>query len=138
MRWYHLLISLLLLSICIIFYLSWIPEPQLGKVWFIPSFIARWADEKNNDSIRTAVPFVFLGILTGIYLAYRKGHWYGWLVSAVVLITIACIAEAGQFFLPHRSFDVADILWGSAGGIAGELLIAVVWLAARRIKSPSR
>lgn len=53
--------GLLVLGAGLVLYLSWLPMPKMGLVWFIPGGVAHWADENRNDTIRTAVPLVGLG-----------------------------------------------------------------------------
>ncbi|QMU27437.1 hypothetical protein [Adhaeribacter radiodurans] len=36
-----------------------------------------------------------------------------------VLTIFVLIAEAGQLFIPYRSFDWLDVIWGSMGSLFG-------------------
>jgi hypothetical protein len=45
----------------LICYLSWIPDPQLIHVSFIPSWLGEWADSFSR--LRTGCPFVILSFL---------------------------------------------------------------------------
>ncbi|RDC66102.1 VanZ family protein [Adhaeribacter pallidiroseus] len=117
-----LILMLALFGTALIFYLSWLPQPKLGLNWFIPDWLATWADARTNDTIRTAVPFVFLGILTGIWLTMVRYPWHSWFTSWLVLVVIVLVAELGQLLLPYRSFDWWDIIWAAIGAIIGLIM----------------
>jgi hypothetical protein len=108
---------LLAIGVGIVFYLSWLPSPDLSQQWFMPGWLGRWTNE--HDRMRTAVPFFFLGILTGIVLEQKKRSWRRWLWAWLGLVATVSIAETGQLFLPHRVFDLFDIVWGAFGAFTG-------------------
>lgn len=110
-------LALLATGVFIVFYLSWLPQPDLSKIWYMPLWLGRWTNA--HDTLRTAVPFIFLGLLTGGWLAQSKRPWRWWLCTWLGLVTVVAIAEFGQLFLPHRVFDWRDIAWGVIGGITG-------------------
>jgi hypothetical protein len=114
-----LLLILTLLGIALVFYLSWLPQPKLGLNWFIPNWLATWADTNSNGALRTGVPFVILGILIGTGLKIKGYPWYTWAAFWLVLTLVVLIAEFGQFYLPYRSFDVWDVVWGATGAVVG-------------------
>jgi len=91
----------------------------MEDVWFIPSWVSSWADERRNDTLRTAVPFVALGWLAGGWLWGQRRPWRQWLWVWAMLVGLVLVAEAGQVFMPERSFDLADIGWGAAGALLG-------------------
>jgi hypothetical protein len=103
----------------LVLYLSWRSQPSMGQVWFVPKWLAHWADERANDAIRTAVPLVLLGVLIGISLAWKNRPWTRWVASWAAMTGLVALAELGQLFLPHRSFDPLDIAWGAAGALVG-------------------
>lgn len=103
----------------LVLYLSWQPQPQMAAVWFIPKWLATWADENRNDTFRTAIPFVALGWLAGGWLAKENSPWRHWLLAWSVLIGLVIVAEVGQLFLTKRSFDLGDIGWGTTGALLG-------------------
>ena len=109
-------------GIALVFYLSWLPQPKLSLTWFIPDWLATWADSGNNATIRTGVPFIFLGIVTGAWLSLKNYAWYIWLAAWFGLMVVVIFAEVGQLFLPHRSFDWWDVAWGVAGAIVGLII----------------
>lgn len=111
--------SLLLLGAGLVLYLSWQAAPQMSTDWFVPSWVAHWADEQANDTIRTAVPFVALGWLVGGWLSQQHRPWRQWLPHLAGLVGLVVVAELGQLFLKNRSFDVRDIGWGAAGAVLG-------------------
>ncbi|RAJ94148.1 VanZ like protein [Larkinella arboricola] len=122
------------LGIALIFYLSWVPDPHMSFVWFLPEWVAHWADVKKNADLRTAVPFVFLGFMVGTWLS-RSGHPWSWWVLAVLGLTlVAVVAEAGQLVLPQRHFSWADILWGAAGSGLGLLMAFLLLYINRQLK----
>ena len=122
------------LGVALVFYLSWVPDPHMSFVWFLPKWIARWADIKRNEDLRTAVPFVFLGFLVGTWLSRSQRPWVWWVLSMLGLIVVAAVAEAGQLVLPRRHFSWADILWGAAGSGLGLLGALVLMYINRQIK----
>jgi VanZ family protein len=114
-----LLLVLGLLGIALVFYLSWLPQPRLSLTWFMPHWLAAWADAPSHNTVRTGVPFIFLGLLAGGWLslaAYPRGSW---LVCWLGLIGVAILAELGQLFLPYRIFDWWDVAWGATGAMVG-------------------
>lgn len=115
-RWltYVILYMLFILGIMSVLYFSWIESPRFSLNNFVPKWIANWADKHANDNIRTAVPFVFLGILTSSFLILRK-RFSLWLISWLMLVVLVIIAELGQLLLPLRSFDLKDVYWGALG-----------------------
>ncbi|MFD2573286.1 hypothetical protein ACFSUS_21775 [Spirosoma soli] len=129
--------SFLLLGVIIVFYFSWIPEPRLGLSKSLPGWISRWTDNDANMNLRTAIPFVFLGLVAASWLLKAKRLWYWWVSAWLGLVTIVVIAEAGQLLLPRRHFDWGDIAWGAAGSAAGMLLLAIPILFIRLIKTAS-
>jgi hypothetical protein len=103
----------------LVLYLSWQPHPQMATDWFIPSWVANWADEGRNHAIRTAVPFLVLGWLIGGWLSMKNRPWLQWPLAWVGLTALVVVAEVGQLFLKSRLFDLRDIGWGMAGGLLG-------------------
>jgi hypothetical protein len=114
---------LVALGIALVFYLSWVPNPDMALVWFVPDWIANWTDARSNGDLRTAVPFVFLGLISGVWLFRSKKSAVWWLATLVALTGIAAVAEMGQIAMPHRHFSWADIGWGGMGSFLG-LLVA--------------
>ncbi|GAB3807203.1 hypothetical protein GCM10028819_43620 [Spirosoma humi] len=100
-------------------YLSWLPKPQLGLMWFIPDWLATWTDANENETLRTGVPFVILGLIIGSWLQKMNYSWYYWAASWLGLVTVVLLAETGQLFLPQRRFDWWDVIWGATGAILG-------------------
>lgn len=111
--------GLALLGAGLVLYLSWRTHPRMEDVWFIPDWVSAWADERRNDTLRTAVPFVALGWLVGGWLWVQGRPWQQWLWAWVALVALVSAAEIGQVFMPERSFDLADIAWGAAGALLG-------------------
>lgn len=116
MRWVYVL---LLVGIGLVFYLSWVPDPHLRKIGFIPNWLSSWTDKRANENLRTGVPFVFLGLMTGLLSKKQLLSLRHWIVSWLFLIGVVILAEAGQLFLPHRYFSWGDIIWGTIGSLIG-------------------
>lgn len=95
---------------------SWAPDSRMTELRWLPEWIARLADRDPN--IRTAVPFVPLAFLLMRGFA-RCG--LKWPVAGTLLVCGACLglSELGQVFLPSRTADVADLLWGGVGILLG-------------------
>lgn len=111
--------ALALVGAGLVLYLSWRTHPRMEDVWFIPDWISAWADERRNDTLRTAVPFVALGWLVGGWLTWQRRPWRQWLWAWAALVGLVIVAEIGQVFMPERSFDLGDIGWGAAGALLG-------------------
>jgi len=105
----------------LIFYLSWISDPDLRKIGFLPGWLTNWTDAQENATIRTGVPFLFLGVILGMKGIYINANLKWWSIALALLMLIVLIAEFGQSLLPFRNNDVKDILWGVAGSFAGLL-----------------
>ena len=101
-----------LILVILICYLSWIPDPQLIHVPFIPSWLGKWADSFTR--LRTGCPFIILSFL----FAFNISSKYNALISFCLLVLVEWI----QLFIPHRHFDLHDIFWGFAGILLGILL----------------
>ncbi|MCF7676100.1 MAG: VanZ family protein [Akkermansiaceae bacterium] len=98
---------------------SWAPDSQMTKLRWIPGWAARLADRDPN--IRTAIPFIPLAFLLVRGFVWRGVKWpLGW----AVLVSGVCLglSELGQRFLPHRTADVNDLMWGGAGIALGTVL----------------
>jgi hypothetical protein len=121
----RVLYSLVAIGAGLVLYLSWQTHPQMAAVWFIPHWLAVWADENRNDTIRTAVPLVALGGLVGTWLAGQNRPWRQWLAAWAALAALVVLAEVGQLFLSSRSFDLGDIGWGIAGALLGMSTVAM-------------
>jgi hypothetical protein len=111
--------GLSLLGAGLVLYLSWRTHPRLADVWFMPKWLSAWTDERQNDTLRTAVPFVALGWLAGGWLWAQRRPWRQWAWAWVGLVGLVSVAEIGQLFQAERSFDLADIAWGAIGALLG-------------------
>jgi VanZ family protein len=103
--------------VVLVFYFSWVADPAMVAIKWLPVGVAKWAD--RHDTLRTGVALVPLGLLVGILLVVggrlRRDWWRGWFAMAGVVV----MAEVGQLFTPRRVFDLKDILWGIAGAAVG-------------------
>ncbi|NML66600.1 VanZ family protein [Hymenobacter sp. RP-2-7] len=130
--------SLLLLGAGLVLYLSWQSHPKMATDWFIPAWVASWADKQQNDTLRTAVPFVALGWLLGGWLAFKNSPWRQWLLAWAGLVALVSTAEVGQLFRADRSFDLKDIGWGAAGALLGLGTVAALWGLRQAVKLARR
>ncbi len=120
-----LLGSIVTAGVALVLYLSWLPQPKLGLMWFMPDWLAGWTDANQNDTLRTGVPFVGLGVVIGIWLTKSTYAWFKWVAAWLSLVALVLVAEIGQLYLPNRSFDWLDIAWGATGALAGLSTAAV-------------
>ncbi len=95
---------------------SWAPDSRMTELRWMPEWLARLADRDPN--IRTAVPFIPLAFLLMRGFA-RCG--LKWPLAWAVGVSGACLglSELGQLFLPLRTADVMDLLWGGMGILVG-------------------
>ena len=118
-----MLLTLSGVLIALILAVSRAPESQMTQLSWLPGWLANLADRDPN--IRTAVPFVPLTFL--LSLGLRKCRVKRALLWSVTVCGLCLVlSELGQRFIPHRTADVKDLLWGG-GGIA--LGTALVWAA---------
>lgn len=110
----------ILLIIASVIILSWLPHSDIGNLPIFRKSVGRWINHFGN--LRTAVPFVFLGILGELNLFTKWSGIRKRIVLLISLILVVTIAETGQLLLPYRYFDWADIGWGFAGSIFGIFL----------------
>jgi hypothetical protein len=95
---------------------SWAPDSRMTALRWIPSWLANWADRDPN--LRTAIPFIPLAFLLvrGFAMSNLKRP-LAWAVG----VSGVCLAfsELGQVFLPLRTADLMDLLWGGVGILLG-------------------
>ncbi len=96
-----------------IFYFSWVPSPELGQTGVLPFWLSEWTDANHN--LRTAVPFLILGIVS-VLLHFKK--------SLMLRLGIlgAFVVESVQLLLPQRTFDLADVAFAIIGLIVGMVI----------------
>ena len=121
----RLLTTILIVGAAIICYLSWLPNPHLSTYGFFPAAIGQWVDADAHVNNRTAIPFLPLGLLSGVWLVLTKQPLQQWVGLCLGFMGIVLVAEMGQLDLPNRHFDWGDIAWGTAGALGGMALGAV-------------
>lgn len=94
-----------------VLYFSWVNSPNLATTGLLPRWLTNWSDDYHNDTRRTAVPFIFLGIIVGFHLLMGKAKTKVWALYYVLMVLLVCLAEFVQIFLPKRVFDIRDIVW---------------------------
>lgn len=115
-----------------VLYLSWLPEPRLGEQVPMPGMLSLWVDAAANQNLRTAVPFLLLGGVSGTALAAANARRGRWFLHGALMVGLAAMAELGQLLIPARTCDPGDIAWAAAGAAAG---LAAAWIAGRAVRS---
>lgn len=95
-----ILFLIFLLGALVVFYFSWKGNPDLEESWWMPHWVVVWGNE--NFNLRTAVPFVGMGLMLG-YMIRRRFLYF--LCCWLAMVALVVIAEVGQLYLPGRSFD---------------------------------
>ncbi len=115
--------AMAVLLIALILVASWSPDSRMAAQPWLPGWAAEWADRDPN--IRTAIPFIPLAFLLTLGFAWQGCKWP---VLGTVLVCGLCLglAEVGQVYLPARTADAADLIWGAAGISAGLVLAWVM------------
>ena len=114
-----LLYGLIAVGILMVFYLSWIPNPKIGDQVYLPNWLGEWTDAQQNDTIRTGVPFLGIGIVLGFYLQHKNAALKAWCLALLLLTLVGILSELGQLFMPLRSCDIRDIFWAFVGSLIG-------------------
>ena len=120
-----LLYALLLGGAAIICFLSWLPNPRISTYGFFSQEIGHWVDADAHVNNRTAIPFLAMGLFSGVWLVFTKQPLQQWIGVCLGFMGIVLVAEMGQLHLPNRHFDWGDIAWGTAGGLGGMVVGAV-------------
>ena len=115
-----LLVLATLFGIFLVFYFSWLPNPDIGYKSYFPEWLGQWTNA--NANLRTAVPFLFLGTIAEIWFYDGRNVLKKRTLIFLAASLVVTAAEVGQLFLPKRTFDLRDIGWGIAGTVAGILI----------------
>lgn len=115
----RMLSILILFCIITIFLFSWFPNPRISTYGFFPQALGQWVDADANINLRTAIPFLGMGLFSGIWLVFTRQHWLYWVGCGLGFLSIVFVAEVGQLVLPNRHFDWGDVAWGTAGALGG-------------------
>ncbi|MBK0368790.1 VanZ family protein [Flavobacterium agrisoli] len=117
---------LLLFVIALVFYFSWLSDPNFSNENYLPRWLLNWSSHYYN--LRTAVPFLALGFLLEINSEYKTdkdGHHStkpNFIQNIGIAGIIVCLAEGGQFLIQSRSPDLADVFYGIIGSVVGALM----------------
>jgi capsular exopolysaccharide synthesis family protein len=120
----------LLFVITVIFYLSWLPDPSLKEVTYLPKWILKWSNENYN--LRTTIPFLAVGYLLEVLttqINFKEGSVhrnFNLLQNLGIATLIVGIAEGGQFLIQKRSPDLMDVFYGIIGSILGSLIFILL------------
>ena len=110
------------LLIFLILVVSWAPDSRMTELHWLPGWIAALADRDPN--IRTAVPFIPVAFFLSLGFSWNEvkspARW-----TMGVCGVCLFLSEFGQIFLPHRTADVRDLLWGMAGTGVGAAIARV-------------
>lgn len=111
--------------------LAFMPEPEIKRLGFVPRGIAVFFD--RNDFLKNLLGFgaLRLALAAGLApFAFARG-WRGSVRVTVWSLGLVAGLEAGQMFLPRRSFDWNDIWAGGLGVIATGAFLAMAGWAVR-------
>lgn len=122
------------IGILLILGLSWQSSPNLKGLPLIPSWLYNWTDNYNNGRIRTAVPFIFLSLVIGLWFCIKRVSWRYYSIAWAILTGVVVLAEFGQYFIPLRDVDLKDIFWGSFGSGIGLGSLFIVQSSLRLLK----
>ena len=129
---------ILFIGVGFILFLSWRPDYDFKHLWFIPGWLSEWTDNHANGNIRTAVPFLFMGLCSGFLPSLHPRPVYRWLIWWGILVAIVIIAEAGQLLIPTRFFSFEDIGWGATGALVGIVISILITSVLNRISLPGK
>ena len=118
-----LLFVVISLSVAMVFYFSWLPDPTFKTEEYIPLWLQQWSS--TNYNLRTAIPFVFLAFIIELFFLLRlketrfSARFQTSVATVCSCIFIVCFAEAGQYFTATRTPDVMDVFFGLFGSAIG-------------------
>ena len=114
----YLLITSSVIMTGVIFYFSWVPDPNIGNLVILHDhWFSDWINEYGN--LRTAIPFFVFALF--FEFLYPWNSLKSRIILIVVSLIIVFIAETGQLLLPNRHFDLMDIVFGLSGTALGLL-----------------
>lgn len=121
----RIVVFLLFIVVGVVFYYSWLPDPNMRSETYLPQWLLDWSNYHYN--LRTAIPFIVFGYLLEVY-SYRKTSNKMDLNKSLIFIQnigisalVVSIAESGQFLIQNRSPDIKDIYFGIIGSLIGGL-----------------
>ncbi len=107
--------AIIAVTICCVFYFSWLNNPNFSKNALVPFWLNNWSN--LHGQLRTGLPFIPLGF---IFNTYRK-KWKFSISGILLCFAVAVIAEFGQFFIPTRFPDTMDIFYAMLGSFIGSI-----------------
>lgn len=110
----------ILLLIIVIFYFSWLKNPNFDHISVIPIWLNNWSN--LHGRLRTAVPFIPLGFILNTY----RTKWKLSISGILICFMLVVIAELGQYFIPTRYLDIFDVLSGIFGSLLGMLIHLII------------
>jgi glycopeptide antibiotics resistance protein len=110
----------ILLLIIVIFYFSWLKNPNFDHISVIPIWLNTWSN--LHGRLRTAVPFIPLGFILNTY----RTKWKLSISGILICFMLVVIAELGQYFIPTRYLDIFDVLSGIFGSLLGMLIHLII------------
>ncbi|HEY1196074.1 VanZ family protein [Flavobacterium sp.] len=122
---HKIVLVLLFLVVCMVFYFSWLSDPSLSTETYLPGWLLNWSNHYYN--LRTAVPFVAVGFLLELYTEQNtinevnNNKKINFIQNIIIAAVIVSVAEGGQFLIQRRSPDLMDIFYGIVGSLIGAL-----------------
>ncbi|WP_374761222.1 VanZ family protein [Flectobacillus roseus] len=113
------------LIISLVMLLSWIDNPALSELRYMPVWLGEWCDQYPRA--RTGVPFFFLAL----FLSLIRSENINWILSLSLFVVFV---EIIQLFIPNRHCDIFDIFFGWIGIIIGFLIVKLYFVFLRIIK----
>lgn len=102
-KWSQIAFLLWCISICIVIYLSLIPQVEFP------------VDFWNADKVYHCAAYAWLAMLSMMSFPHRRFA----LSAALSMILLGVMLEIGQYYIPGRSFSFLDITANSLGVILG-------------------
>lgn len=125
-----IVLFLLFFVVGIVFYYSWLSDPNMASETYLPYWLVHWSN--HNFNLRTAVPFVAFGYLLEAYSHQKNFNKMDVNKNLIVIQNLGVagivvfIAECGQFLIENRSPDLMDIYYGIIGSLVGALAYKLV------------
>ncbi|GEC72331.1 VanZ like family protein [Flavobacterium flevense] len=121
--------TLLIVSL-LVFYYSWLPDPNMKSEAYLPKWILDWSNKNYN--LRTGVPFVPFGYFLAAYSQMMNSDKPELNTNLIFIQNlgvagiVAFIAEGGQFLIQSRNPDLMDIYFAIIGSAVGAFTYSLV------------
>ncbi len=121
-----IVLLLLFFVIGLVFYYSWLPDPNMRSETYLPQWLLDWSN--YNFNLRTAIPFVAFGYLLEAYTKSKISNQanentnFIFMQNLGLAAVVVFIAECGQLLIKRRNPDIMDIYFGILGSLIGALM----------------